>query len=250
MSLDQIALIAAAGLACGMINAVAGGGSLILFPALIAVGMPTLAANVTNSVATWPGYLGGAIGFRQELYRQRRRLIPLTIVTIVGSSAGCVLLLVTPASAFDAVVPGLVLAASLLLAFQPRISRLVGTPTESNGRLRAVTLAAVLVAMIYGGYFGGALGIVVIGALALTLAGSLRQLNALKGGLTLVDASVSVVIFGLFGPVDWLVVAIAAPTALLGGYLGALVAQRLNDQVLRRCVVVFGIGVAVYLFLR
>src|SRR3954463_4808148 len=114
MSAAEILLVAAAGIACGAIHAVAGGGSLILFPSLLAVGIPTLDANVTNSVAAWPGYVGGAIGFRREIGDQRRRLTALALVTLAGSTTGCILLLVTPDSAFDVVVPILVIGASLL----------------------------------------------------------------------------------------------------------------------------------------
>jgi len=243
-------LVALAGLACGAVNALAGGGSLILFPALVATGMGTLAANVSNSVATWPGYLGGAYGFRAELGSQRHRLPPLVVATLAGSTTGCVLLLVTPTSAFDAIVPALVAAASLLLAVQPVVARRAGEPGEGGRRHGRVQVLAIFAATIYGGYFGGALGVIVLGVLGLTVPETLRRLNGLKTGLSVVDASVSVVVFGLFGPVQWVAVAAAAPATLLGGYLGARVARRIDEVVLRWCVVVFGLAVAAYLALR
>lgn len=238
-------LTAGAGLVAGAVNAIAGGGSLLLFPALIAAGYGTLAANVTNSVALWPGYLGGVAGYRAELAGQRRRLVGLSAVAAVGAAAGCGLLLGTPEGAFDVVVPFLVLAASLLLAVQPRVKELVGAGTRPR-----VLYPAVGVAAVYGGYFGGALGVILLGTLALTVQDSLRRLNAVKAVLSLVVSTVTVIAFGVFGPVDWVAVAVIAPAALLGGYVGAKIARRLDDRLLRRGVVVFGIAVAVLLFLR
>jgi uncharacterized membrane protein YfcA len=243
-------LTAAAGLVAGGVNAIAGGGSLILFPALVAIGFGTLPANVTNSVALWPGYAGGVAGFRAELAGQRARAVSLSVTAAAGAVVGCGLLLVTPDSAFDAVVPFLVLAASLLLAAQPRVSRMVGPPSADHRANAKVLYPAAGVAAVYGGYFGGALGVILLGVLALTVRDSLRRLNGLKAVLSLVVSTVTVVAFGLFGPVDWVAVAIIAPAALLGGYLGAKVARRLNDRVLRWAVVAFGIVVAVLLFVR
>ena len=245
MQIADAFLTAGAGLVAGGVNSIAGGGSLLLFPALVAVGYGTLAANVTNSVALWPGYLGGAYGFRRELGGQRSRLIALSATAAAGSVAGCVLLLATPEGAFDVVVPFLVLAASLLLAVQPRVRTLVGGHTRP-----AVLYPAVGAASVYGGYFGGALGVILLGTLALTLPDSLRRLNAIKAVLQLVVGTVTVVAFGIFGPVDWVAVAIIAPAALVGGVLGAKLARRVDDELLRRVVVVFGVVVAVALFLR
>jgi len=244
------ALLAGAGLAGGAINAVAGGGSLIVFPALVATGFDTLVANVTNSVALWPGYLGGVVGFRRELAGQGARVGALSVAAAVGSAAGCALLLSTPASAFDVVVPFLVLFASLLLAVQPRVARLVGQPTGDHRDSARILYPAVLLAAVYGGYFGGALGVILLGTLALTVHDSLRRLNALKGALSLVVATVTVFAFSAFGPVDWAAVAVVAPASLLGGFAGARLARRLDDRLLRWCVVAFGIVVAVVLFLR
>ena len=134
-------LVFLAGLACGAVNALAGGGSLILFPALIATGMGPLAANVTNSVSTWPGYLGSSLGFRTELEAQRHRLPRLAIATLGGSAVGCTLLLVTPPDAFDALVPLLVLLAAVLLAIQPAVARRVGQPVEGHVGARRFQLA-------------------------------------------------------------------------------------------------------------
>lgn len=248
MSPAELALVAVAGLLCGMVNAVAGGGSLILFPALMASGLGTLPANVTNSVATWPGYVGGLFGFREELKGLGRRMLPLFLVSLAGSVTGCVLLLTTPSAAFDLVVPVLVLFATLLVVIQPGVKRWMAKREPTPGRTQQVLLyPALFLATIYGGYFGGALGVIIIGTLALTTTDSLPRLNAIKSALTLVDCTVSVVIFGLFGPVDWLRVAVAAPTTLLGGYVGARIALKLDETKLRVAIVGLGLSVSAYL---
>ncbi|MCB0975996.1 MAG: sulfite exporter TauE/SafE family protein [Acidimicrobiales bacterium] len=247
-SLDVV-VVSLAGLACGIVNSVAGGGSLILFPALLATGMSPLAANVTNSVATWPGYLGGVAGFRDDLPNSRARLRPLVSATVAGSTAGCVLLLVTPSAAFDVVVPFLVLVATGLTAAQPWAKRRFTTRSDVSDR--GVPVAAVVsvgLAAVYGGYFGGALGVIFLAVLGLTLADSLVKLNAFKAVLSVADASVSVVMFGMFGPVGWVAVAVAAPATLLGGFVGARFARRLDERVLRVVVVCLGLAVAAYLF--
>lgn len=250
MSALDGALVAFAGLLCGIVNSIAGGGSLILFPALLATGMPSLAANVTNSLATWPGYVGGVLGFRDDIRSQRRRLPPLVLATLAGSAIGCTLLLVTPEGAFDVVVPFLVLFASLLTAAQPAAKRRLADRAATGEQPSRAAMAGIFAAALYGGYFGGALGVIIVGVLGLTVHDTFRRLNAGKALLSLVDASVSVVVFGLFGPVEWRYVAIAAPTTLLGGFLGARVAQRLDEKVLRAAVVTFGVAVSLYLFAR
>jgi uncharacterized membrane protein YfcA len=245
----EVLLVGVAGLLCGAVNALAGGGSLILFPALVATGMGTLPANVTNAVATWPGYLGSVHGFRAELGEQRHHVPPLAAVSAVGALVGSALLLVTPTDAFDAVVPVLVLAAALLLALQPRIAARVAAPGVGAGRHRGREVAVGLAA-VYGGYFGAALGVILLGVLGLTIDASLRKLNGLKAAVSLVVASVTLVVFTLLGPVRWGAVAVAAPATLLGGYLGARLARRVPDAVLRASVVVLALGVAAVLGVR
>jgi uncharacterized membrane protein YfcA len=245
-------LLIAAGVAllAGGINSIAGGGSLILFPTLVALGLGTVAANVTNSVAQWPGYLGGVAGFRSEYAGQRDRLIRLGLVAILGGTTGSVLLLTTPSEAFDLVVPVLVLLASLLLAVQPLLTaRLRRAEDDGAGRDPAWLYIALFFATVYGGYFGGALGVILVGVLGVALH-RLKLANALKSAISAVTATVTVVVFGLFGPVDWLVVAVAAPATLIGGFLGARVATRIATTPLRILIVGFGVAVSIYLFLR
>jgi uncharacterized membrane protein YfcA len=244
-----LAFLLLAGLVAGAVNAVAGGGSLLVFPALLAVGFAPLPANVTNSVAQWPGYLGIVLGARDELRGQGRRILLTSAVAVVGSAIGCVLLLTLPGAVFDAVVPALVLLASALLGVSPQIKRWIGAPEPGAPDRTAVLLPAIFFAAIYGGYFGGALGVIVISTLSLCAHDTLIRLNALKGLLSLVIASVTVVIFALRAPVDWLAVALLAPTTLVGGYLGAKLARRLPENVLRWSVVVLGFAVGLYLLL-
>jgi uncharacterized protein len=238
-----------AGLFAGGVNAVAGGGSLLVFPALLAVGFPPLAANVTNSVAQWPGYLGQVAGARDNLRGQRRRMLLTSAAGTAGSAVGCALLLVLPDAVFDAVVPALVLMASAALALQPRIKQWVGSPEPGAPDRLAALLPAVFLAAIYGGYFGGALGVILIATLSLCAHDRLVRLNALKGVLSLVIATVTVVIFALGAPVDWTAVALVAPTTLIGGFVGARIARRLPESVLRWCVVTLGVAVGIYLLL-
>ena len=249
MSIAQSVLIAVAGIVCGTVNSIAGGGSLILFPALLAAGLPPLSANVTNSVSAWPGYAGGLVGFRPELIGQGSRMRPLIVAALLGSATGCALLLLTPSSAFDLVVPLLILVAAALLAFQPHIKKLVGEPVEGS-RVWTVQFPAMLAATVYGGYFGAALGVIVLGVLAITVPDTLRRLNALKGVVSFVSGSVSVAVFAVFGPVNWQYALIAAPMALIGGYLGARIARHVNETALRWSVVVLGVAIAGYLFVK
>jgi uncharacterized protein len=246
----HLALLAAVAALSGTINALAGGGSLLLFPTLLAMGFPPLVANVTNSVAQCPGYVGFALGSRGELSGQLGRLLSTTGVAIVGALGGSLLLLVLPAKVFDAVVPGLVALASLLLGMQPWLNRWIGKPTSHASDRRGVLLPAVFLAAVYGGYFGGALGVLLMAVLALAAHDDLHRLNAVKGILSLIINLVSLVVFAIGAPVDWLVVAFLAPATLLGGYIGAQLAGRLSVAVLRAAVVVVGLAVSIYLFVR
>lgn len=250
VSAADLLVAAAVALLAGGVNSIAGGGSLIFFPTLVALGLGTVEANVTNSVAQWPGYLGGVAGFRAEYAGQRRRLIRLGTVAVIGGTTGSVLLLTTPSEAFDVVVPVLVLLASCLLAFQPLVTRRL-RQAESSGTTGdpAWLYVALFLATVYGGYFGGALGVILVGVLGLALQ-RLKLANALKSALSAITATVTVVVFGFFGDVHWGVVAVAAPASLLGGFLGARLATRIPPTPLRALIVVFGIAVSIYLFAR
>lgn len=250
MTTAEIVLIVVGAFLGGSINAIAGGGSLVVFPALLATGMTPLQANVTNSVALWPGYLGGVVGFRPELAGQRDRVRQVVVAAVLGSAVGCALLLMLPSSAFDAIVPVLVLMAAVLLYFQPRLKAYAAARQAAKPGARWELPVAVGLGAVYGGYFGGALGVILLGVLALVSPDTLRRNNALKAVISLVSCSVTVVVFGLFGPVHWGAVALAAPTALIGGVVGARLARRIRDDVLRWVVIVLSVGVAGYLIWR
>jgi len=252
VDLAQFGLLAGAGLLAGGINSVAGGGSLVSFPALLAAGYPGVPANVTNTVALWPGYAGSVLGFRPELVGQGRRAIVFSVTSIVGAVAGCVLLLATPGKVFDALVPGLVLAACALLAAQPWAARLVSKRTAAGGgRWHAVWLhGGLFLGGVYGAYFGAGLGVMLLGILGVFVPERLNRVNAVRAVLSLVINTVALLAFALFGPVRWGAVAVMATASLLGGYLGARVARRLSPTVLRVVVVAFGVVVAVVLAVR
>jgi uncharacterized membrane protein YfcA len=244
----EIGLLAVAGVAAGVVNAIAGGGSLISFPALLAVGYPTVSANVTNTVALWPGYIGGALGYRAELSGQRGRAIAFSVTSVIGALAGCVLLLVTPDGVFKALVPILIAVASLLLAVQPWLKKRLSASERLNGRHHAVLLhTGILFGGVYGAYFGAGLGVMLLGILGVFVHDDLQRVNAVRAVLSLVINTVAFAAFALFGPVHWNAVAVMAVASLAGGFLGARVARRLPPAVLRGVIVTFGFGVAVAL---
>ncbi|MGN6300123.1 MAG: sulfite exporter TauE/SafE family protein [Angustibacter sp.] len=246
--------IGAAGLAAGAVNAVAGGGTLISFPTLLAVGVPPVTANITSSVGLVTGYLGGAIGYRRELGGQRARLRALSVVAVLGGIAGAILLLVTPADSFRMVVPYLVLLSCALLAAQPRLAQWVARGSrERSAPSHGVTLpvrVGVFVAAVYGSYFGAGLGVLLLGVLGILMADSLQRLNGLKTVLAFVVNAVGVAIFVVSGHVRWDLAAVLLGTSYVGGLLGARVARVLAPAVLRACVVTLGTVVAVVLLVR
>jgi uncharacterized membrane protein YfcA len=256
MNLPHVLLLLLAGLGAGTVNAIAGGGSLITFPALLAVGLPAKAANVTNSIAVFPGYAASVYGSRQDLRelaerRGRRALWALAPTTIVGTAVGCALLLATPQGAFDRIVPFLVIGAALVLAFQQRLKALVGHPAQMSERRRTLSLHAMVgLGAVYGGYFGAALGVMLVAALGLVLDETLARISALKNIVSAVVGLCTVVAFALFGPVNWAAVLVVAPATIVGGYVGARVARRLPAPVLRTLIVIFGLTVGGILLYR
>ncbi len=250
LSVWAIALLAGAGFVAGAINAAAGGGSLISFPALIAVGLPPLTANVTNNVAVAPGYVGGAVGYRHGLGDQRQRIVPLAIASAVGSLIGVGLVLVSTQRAFESIVPFLVLLACALIAAQPAITRWTGKLLGARDRPGIGALVGQTLVAAYGGYFSAALGVAVLAALGVFFEDTLQRLNALKALLQLVIGAVSAIGYALVTPVEWAAVAIIAPAGVVGGEVGARLAQRVSDRVLRTGIVAYGVVAAIWLLLR
>jgi uncharacterized protein len=250
LSVEAIVLLAAAGLLAGALNAAAGGGSLISFPALIAVGYPPLTANVTNNVAVAPGYVTGATGYRHELRGQLRRILPLVISSTVGSLIGVGLVFASSQTAFEIVVPFLVLISCALLAFQPTIVNWLGKPSSAGERPGSGALICQTLAATYGGYFSAALGVIVLAVLGLFFDDTLQRLNALKALLQLVIGTVSALGFALVTPVAWTAVVIVGLSSVVGGTVGVRLARRVSDRTLRVGIVAYGLAAAVWLFVR
>src|SRR5215475_2965330 len=250
MNAAQLSFLLVAGLVAGTINAIAGGGSLVTFPALLAVGLSQKAANVTNSIAVAPGYLAALWGSRADL-PQRRRLVTLLPTAVVGAALGCALLLATPSSTFKVIVPFLVLAAAAVLAFQRQLRGLIGHAHEMTPRRRyAMLYGLVGLGAVYGGYFGAALGVMLVAGLGLVLDEPLNRVNALKNAISTAVGCTTVVYFALFAPVDWVDVAILAPATIVGGYVGARLARRLPEPVLRTVIVTLGFAVGIMLLVE
>jgi uncharacterized membrane protein YfcA len=246
-------LVGLAALAAGMVNALAGGGTLITFPTLTAVGIPAIAANVTNTVALSPGYLGATFAQLRDLKGQRSRLLLLLPIGAVGGILGGALLLNTHERLFRALVPFLILIASGLLAVQgPVKAWLVRRSGQSCQKTSSESWAAFPVGLsaIYGGYFGAGLSVIVLAVLGLTLDDSLTRLNALKQAAAF-GINVAAALFFLFsGKVVWPAAFVMAAGALLGGALGGRLAGRIQPSTLRWIVVTIGIAVAVIYLVR
>jgi uncharacterized membrane protein YfcA len=247
-----------AGFLAGGVNAVAGGGTLISFPALVALGVPAVNANITNTVALCPGYFGAAHSQRAELAPQRHRLPWMAVVAGIGGLLGSILLTFTSNDTFRAVVPFLIVGACALLAVQEPLRRWLRRshpdPAQAAGASAAVDLttrpsipllAGVFLAAIYGGFFGAGLSIMLLAVLGVLLDDSLIRLNALKSALALVINVMAALFFVFSGEVVWSAAIVMAVTSLLGGALGGRLANRLKPNVLRVAVVVFGLAVAV-----
>src|SRR5918912_697005 len=245
LSIWQGLILAGAGFISGALNAAAGGGTLVSFPVLIATGYPPLTANVTNNVAAFPGYVGGAWGYRRGLAGQRKRIATLTVASVVGSLIGVGLILVSSQTAFEGIVPFLVLAACGLLAIEPYLRRFLEGRRDQDGRPGIGAFLAQMLAAVYGGYFGAALGVAVLALLNLTLDDTLQRLNALKALLQLVIGGVAALGFAALTSVVWTAVAVLAPASIVGGEVGARLAQRVSDRALRVGIIVYGIAAAV-----
>jgi len=246
-------LIALAAAGAGAVNALAGGGTLITFPTLTALGVPAVAANVTNTVSLGPGYLGALLAQRADLIGQRRRLLLLLPAAALGGLTGGLLLLNTGERLFRELVPYLILLASLLLAVQePLHRRLMARAARAGARQPAEWWAVVPVFLvaIYGGYFGAGISIIVLAVLGLTLDDSLTRLNALKHSVTLAANIAATSLFLFSGEVIWPAAAVMAVSALIGGVLGGRLAARVQSSTLRAVVVTLGILVALIYFVR
>ncbi len=251
MSPLEAVLITLAGLAAGTINTVVGSGTLITFPTLLAFGVPPVTANVSNTVGLVPGSLSGVVGYRRELAGQGSRVLRLGSASLVGGIVGAVLLLVLPSSAFDAIVPALILLGVLLVIFGPRIQRAVAARAESRGGIPDHGVwwvwPAVAAAGVYGGYFGAAQGVLLMAILGIGLADSMQRHTATKNVLALLVNAVAAIVFIAVADIDWLVAGLIALGSVVGGQLGATVGRRLPPALLRAVIAVVGVTALVVL---
>ncbi len=248
----ELVLVALAAVAAGAVNALAGGGTLITFPMLTTVGLDAVAANVTNTVALCPGYLGASLAQARDLRGQRRRLLLVVPAGVAGGLVGGLLLLSTGERVFRALVPYLILLAGALLAVQEPVRAWVGRRAGRRGAGGSERWVAVPVALaaVYGGYFGAGLSVIVLAVLALALDDSLTRLNALKQTVSLATNVAAAVLFLFSGQVDWLAAGVMAVAALAGGALGGRLAGRVRPRTLRVLVVATSVVVAAVYLLR
>jgi uncharacterized membrane protein YfcA len=247
VTLLQALGLAAAGLLAGTTSAMAGGASIITFPVLLAMGVPPLTANVTNTVGLSPVVIGSALGSAPELRGQRARLTALMPPALVGALAGAVLLLSTPGETFEAIVPALIAGSCLLMLAQPWLVR----HTLRGGRRwrRSVAQASTFLVGLYTGYFGAASGVLLLALVGLVSTASLHELNAAKNVLVGAANALAMVIFAVVAPVRWPMAAALAVGAVIGGGLGANLVRRVPAPKLRTGIALVGLAVAVRLAL-
>ena len=248
-----------------MMNSVAGGGTLVTFPALIWIGIDPKAANVTSTVALWPGSLGGMLGFRRELSGSRRWMLLLAPSSIIGGLIGAVLLLKTPSRVFSSIVPYLILFATILFALQEPLTRWVRRENQETAHkevmktdrsaslTRAWWIGAAIFQFftaIYGGYFGAGIGIVMLAVLGLLGLTDIHQMNGLKNFFAVCINVIASIYFMLRGQVMWTAAIIMIAGAIAGGYGGAGLARKLGRRFVRRAVIAIGLIMTVSLLFR
>ena len=245
----EVVALLAAGMAAGTINTIVGSGTLITFPTLLFFGFPPLVANVSNTVGLVAGGLTGIHGYRSELAGQGRTLRRLVPASFLGAVTGAILLLALPESAFDAIVPVLIGAAVLLVLLGPRLQAWAANrhPDHDSLGRRVLMTVGVFAAGVYGGYFGAAQGVLLVGIMSVLMTISLQRINGLKNVLSTVVNAVAAVVFMLVAweRINWSVAALIAVGSLAGGYAGARVGRRLSPSVLRGVIVTIGLAAIV-----
>jgi len=239
MTIFELSLLASASFIAGIVNSIAGGGSFLTFPALVFTGVPTIAANATSAVAVFPGYLSGALGFAKELkeYPKSKFLLLITL-SIMGGIGGSLLLLITPASVFSYIIPWLLGFATLLFAFGDFVAKWAKKNSNSNGFLGNLTT---LIVCIYGGYFNGGLGIILLALFSTLGMRDIHLMNGLKNIMSFALSAASVVTFAIAGIVFWQQAIIMMIAATIGGYFGVVVARKLSKNTIRMIIVIIGL---------
>lgn len=254
MTIWEALAVLAAGIGAGTINTIVGSGTLLTFPVLLAIGLPPVTANVSNSLGLVPGSVSGAIGYRRELRDQRGRILRFGAVALVGGLAGAVLLLALPSRAFATIVPALIGLALLLVIAQPRLAATLRARRDRNGTTAPrdggiALLTGLLLASAYGGYFGAAQGVLYLSLMGLLLNDDLQRANALKNVLAALVNGVAAVFFLFVADFDWTAVLLIAVGSTLGGQIGAKVGRRLPPTALRAVIVAVGLAAIAQLLL-
>jgi hypothetical protein len=237
----------------GAINSVAGGGTLVSFPALIWVGLPSTIANATNTVAIWPGSLGGVWGFRHDLTGLPKSTYALTVPSLIGGILGAVLLVMTPTAVFDRLIPLLILFATVLFMLQEPVQRAIKTTDKAHAGSKRWLIGAMLfqfLVSVYGGYFGAGIGILMLAAFGIMGFTDIHQMNGLKHFLAVCINGVAAVYFIWNGMVSWPHALIMAVGATVGAVWGAGVARRIGPKAVRRIVIIVGFTMAISLLFR
>lgn len=244
LGLLALAIALLGGIGGGFVNSVAGGGTLVTFPVLTAVGIPALDANITNAVALSPGYAGGTYAQRGDFKGRRDLARALAVTSIAGGITGAALLLFTGQELFQQLVPWLIFSATALLALQGPLRRAtVGARGDTGEMARPLLITAIFLATVYGGYFGAGLGIVTISILGLMLTDTLNRLNALKLLMSLCANGAAAIFFAFTGHVYWTAGLLMGVGAWFGGWIGGKTVQHLNEAVFRVGVIMLGIAV-------
>lgn len=254
MTLDDVILLGGAGLLAGLVNAVAGGGTFFTFSALVATGMPAIVANATSAVAVLPGAFASAAAYRQEALANWRHFAVLGIISLAGSAVGAVILLNLEDAEFRAMVPWLLLAATVLFAFSPKIGaffRTRGRAAARSGPLgRAIGRIVQFLVAIYGGFFGAGMGILMLASLAVTEGDDFHRINAAKVILSILINGIAVALFIVSGVVVWPAALVVMATCIAGGYLGVVAAKAVPTVYVRWFVVGVGSLLSLYFFGR
>lgn len=252
----ELILLFAAAFLGGALNSVAGGGSFISFPALVSVGVPSINANATNTMALWPGSIASVGAYRAELARQDRRLVLLlSLTSLLGGLSGAEILLRTPQATFDRLLPWLMLFAVGIFAVGGNLTQALRRRFSERLAAGGIVVALIVAVLqflisVYGGFFGGGIGILMLAALALAGMTNIHTMNGLKVLLATLINGIAVLRFVIAGTIFWQYAVIMIIGAILGGYGGAAYAQRLDPKIVRRFVIVVGIAMTVYFFIR
>ena len=239
MTIFELSLLVSASFIAGIINSIAGWGSFLTFPALVFSGVPTIAANATSAVAVFPGYLSGALGFSKELKEYpKSKFLLLIMLSIMGGIGGSLLLLITPASVFSYIIPWLLGFATLLFAFGDFVGKWAKKNSNSNGITGNLTT---LIVCIYGGYFNGGLGIVLLALFSTLGLRDIHLMNGLKNIMSFALSAASVVTFAIAGIVFWQQAFIMMIATTIGGYFGVVVARKLSKNTIRVIIVLIGL---------